>query len=889
MNPLSDKRHRILIVDDNATIHEDIRKLLRFEQQSTLAAAEADLFGSAAPGNSHDPTAFQFSIDSAYQGSEALKLVQEAVQDGDPYCVAIIDVRMPPGWDGIETAAQLWQADPDLEVIICSAYSDYSWRQIINRLDRRDQFLVLRKPFDASEIRQMATSLTAKTLLKKSHTTQVTELRDAVNNCSAATKMAEEASQTKSEFLANMSHEIRTPLNGVLGMLELLSATNPDVQQLRYIRGAKTSADCLLNLINDILDLSRIEQRRMELETINFSLQRLAEDVVEIVTPAASKKGLNLHCEYDSRLPAIVLGDRNRLRQILLNLVSNAVKFTESGSVTVRCLPDASYSESELICIEVEDTGIGIPPERRHRLFKPFSQVDPSTTRRFGGSGIGLALSRQLAELMGGTMSVHSSQGQGSTFWFTAVLPAASQQPARPVTTKALEGKTVLVISNDQVQLHSVQEMFAKWGIQPTFAPTIQAAIKTVQAAHENRSSFDFVLFDATICSESTLCLPEPWSQDPLCAQLPIIALATACGQIKPDAPVNSRIAAVLSRPVLMSRLFDSVMAVTANSGNTSPQDQSVAAQHMNSLHIESLAHQDLKILIAEDYEINQVVIREVLKRAGLSCTIVSNGQEAVEQIITRSFDIVLMDCQMPVLDGLRATEEIRRQEAAVGGLSRHGKRIPILAVTANAVEGDRNNCLQSGMDDYLTKPIDFPTLIEMVRKWGNLSSDANDATTQPSIVTSASSRSHSQTADTLTTQFHTAEIRQPAYTDLSSAFDTNDLLTQCFGDRDLAAELLSMFELRANQGLNEIATALEQHDMQAINRISHGLKGIAANLSARKLLAVAATLEQATRNQTDHHEHLMQQITDLRTELRSCMTQVPAVQKLMQAMPAAV
>ena len=719
---------RILIVDDNAAIHQDFRKLLEPCVNREVEQAELELFGATSELSQRSGCDTRFEIDSAYQGQEALALVQASVANDRPYRMAFVDIRMPPGWDGIETIARLWEIDPLLEVVICTAYSDYSWRQIVNRLGRTDQFLVLRKPFDAIEIRQMAMSLTAKSIMKEHARHHLEELARVVDDRTRAIVAAESASKAKSHFLANMSHEIRTPLNGVTGMLELLSTTPLDSQQLRYVRGAQSSADCLLSLINGILDFSKIEQGLLELDAVDFDLHRLLRDVCEMMDPAVQKSGLEMACHLHGGVPMWVSGDRNRLRQILLNLVSNAVKFTEEGRVRI----EAELLETDLdtgkmtVRISVSDTGIGIPLDRRHRLFQVFSQVDGSTTRRFGGTGLGLAICKRLVELFDGEIGVESEDGIGSTFWFTCCLHPPVQD-----------------------HVNSTYEM----------------PLRTLSTSDE------------------------------------LTEAAVAEGETK-----------------------------------------------------------DFRVLVAEDYEINQVVVREFLRRFGLECDVVSDGLAALQKSLTREYDLVLLDCQMPLMDGLQVAAEVRKAESQGTGMARLGGRLPLVALTANAISGDREMCLEAGMDDYLTKPITCHSLTEVLLHWLPIPQARGSVRSAPVPQRAA---------------IGSASIQE--------AFDEEVLLNQCFGDIELAVELLNMFELRGAQTLRDLQTAVQNENRFAVFQLSHGVKGVAANLCAGSLTIAAGSLERRSSDETVRLSALQDEIAAFRKELQSCLEVLPQLREKLQ------
>lgn len=425
-----DRNRRILIVDDNEAIHADFRKILAVAAPSTTALGD---MRSALFGEATEPVAGpQFELDSAFQGEQALAMVQQAVRDDYPYSMAFVDVRMPPGWDGIETIKRIWAEYPDLEVVICTAYSDYTWEDILAELGQTDRLLILKKPFDNVEVRQLASALSAKWLSTRQARMQLDELESmvalrtkeltslTVSLCDAKI-VADDANCAKSEFLANVSHEIRTPMTAILGHADLL--LEPDLgpaERVNSVHSIQRNGAHLLQLINDILDLSKIESGKMEIEALPTSPADLLADVASLMRVRAVEKGLDLRIRYDGSIPEQVHSDPTRLRQILVNLVGNAIKFTRNGSVEIACgLAKPTDAPEPALQFDVIDTGIGITDEQIGRLFRPFTQADASTSRNFGGTGLGLSISQRLAEALGGKITVTSVPGRGTTFSVT--------------------------------------------------------------------------------------------------------------------------------------------------------------------------------------------------------------------------------------------------------------------------------------------------------------------------------------------------------------------------------------------------------------------------------------------------------------------------------------
>jgi signal transduction histidine kinase len=449
MNPNPNLNHRILLIDDVQAIHADFRKILSRPKAASnkLAEAEAEIFGES-KAKCLLPV---FEIDSAYQGAEALALIEKSLAEDRPYSMAFVDVRMPPGWDGVETTAKIWQKYPDLQVVICTAFSDYSWEDMLNQLGYSDRLVILKKPFDKIEVQQLAISMTEKWKLYQQAKQRLADLEQIVQQrteslqktngelaaanelLKVATertqKMAETAlvaAKAKSEFLANMSHEIRTPMNGVIGMINLLFETPLSAEQREFANTVKTSADALLAIINDILDFSKIEAGKMTVEQVDFNVADTVKESIALLLPRATEKGIALVNSIEEGVRTQLSGDSTRLRQILLNLVGNAIKFTEKGRVSLEIKQIGQVDSQVHLCFSVRDTGIGMSKEAQKKMFQSFAQADNSTTRRYGGTGLGLAICRKLVELMSGSIGVTSTLGEGSTFWF--ILPFQIQK-----------------------------------------------------------------------------------------------------------------------------------------------------------------------------------------------------------------------------------------------------------------------------------------------------------------------------------------------------------------------------------------------------------------------------------------------------------------------------
>jgi signal transduction histidine kinase/PleD family two-component response regulator len=731
---------RILIIDDNPAIHDDFRKIFGSDLPGTeaLTKAEIALFGGASSAADAVGTRWAFQIDSALQGQEGLALVRQARERERPYALAFIDVRMPPGWDGVETTSRIWAEDPDVQVVICTAYTHYSWDEMLERLGTSDRLVILKKPFDNIEVLQLANALTEKWRLTRQARRRFEDLEQRVDertrdlqasNASLASinqqlaaatghanemaTVAQAANQAKSEFLANMSHEIRTPMNGVIGMAELLLDGPLNTQQRDCAKTIRDSARALLTVINDILDFSKIEAGKLEMEVSPVDVRDLAEDVARLIAAQAHAKGLEVTAHIDPAVPDLVKGDPGRLRQVLVNLCGNAVKFTHEGEVALDVKVAANDAGSTTLRFEVRDTGIGIPANRLDNLFKPFSQVDTSTTRRFGGTGLGLSIVRRLAEIMGGEAGVDSREGLGSTFWFTARLATvgATTEATAPRSRMpgALRGRRVLAVDDNATNRKVLKMQLQRCGIEGVCVGSAGMALTAMTEAGQAGRPFEVALIDHQMPDCDGAELGRRINADPHLNSTRLVLL-TSSGQHGEEQHFAALgFAGFLLKPVAQRDLVDCLQLVLSVSAEDwHMRTQSIVNRH----HIGvQRGREKRRILLAEDNVVNEKVACRTLEKLGYRVDAVRNGREAVTAWETGRYDLILMDCQMPELDGYEATREIRSRESG-------GQHIPIVALTAHAMKDDDLKCKTAGMDDYITKPIDRELLDSCLERY---------------------------------------------------------------------------------------------------------------------------------------------------------------------------
>ena len=730
----------------------------------------------------------------------------------------LLDLGLPGEMNGFDLLREIKER-PDQEnipVIVLTAWNSTHDKLKGFELGAADY---LTKPFESAELRaRVLASLRGKHLQD--------ELTETNRDLVASRLAAESAARTKAEFLANMSHEIRTPMNGVIAMAGLLLETSLTQDQRSYVETIHSSGEALLTIINDILDFSKIESDKLEIEHLPFNLRSCVEDSLDIVTAKAVEKGLEVAYQIEDGIPERVTGDVTRLRQILTNLLSNAVKFTDNGEVIVQVKilsrPDQTGNTNKRwhLHFSVRDTGIGIPPDRLARLFQPFTQADVSTSRHYGGTGLGLTISKRLAELMNGKMWVESTAEVGSTFHFTALFETAHQEDGASLdsTQPQLAGLRLLIVDDNPTNCRILTLQTGKWGMVTRTAPNAQQALEWLKDGEQ----VDIAILDMQMPGMDGLMLAGEMRKLPNTTTIPLVLL-TSMG-IRSDEPAFTQagFASCLTKPIKPVQLREVLVRVVSGSKLV----RKVATQAK--LDPKLASRLPLRVLLCDDNAVNQKVALRLLLQMGYRADLATNGRQALDALDKSPYDLVFMDVMMPEMDGLEATQIIRQRQKDRASYPNYKSPMVIVAMTANAMQGDRDKCLAAGMDDYLAKPVRLEDIRAIIERWGQ-SAGMSEGTETP--------------ASRETREVQKATEPKAAHPE-ETPVDMERLVELTDGDQNNLRELVELYLKQTAGQMEQLEAAVRANDADAVRRVAHSCAGASSTCGVRKLPPLLRELE---------------------------------------------